>query len=204
MTAPPAPAAALDRGIDFDAARLDAYLRALPNVDSGVLDVRRTEGGMSNPTYYLRRGEWQAVLRKQPAGKVLPSAHAIDREFRVLSALQGSEVPVPKPLHYCSDREVLGTPFYLMQRLQGRVMQVYSTPGLAHQERAAVFDAMVATLAAIHRLDVSPTTAGPATTSHASSNASATNGRSSGVATTTTPRSTASSRGSASACPKAS
>jgi aminoglycoside phosphotransferase (APT) family kinase protein len=146
--------AAENRGVDFDPANLAEYLRALPGVDTGTLDVRRTEGGMSNPTYFLRRGDWQAVLRKQPAGHVMPSAHAIDREFRVLTALHGSEVPVPRPLHYCSDQSVLGTPFYLMQQMHGRVMQVYATPGLTREQRAAVFDAMVATLAAVHRLDL--------------------------------------------------
>jgi aminoglycoside phosphotransferase (APT) family kinase protein len=142
------------RDIDFDIARLDEYLRALPGLDSGRLHVQRTEGGMSNPTYFLQRGGWQAVLRKQPAGHVLPSAHAIDREFRVLTALHGSPVPVPRPLHYCSDRDVLGTPFYLMERLHGRVLQTYASPELTRDERMAVFDAMVSTLAAVHRLDL--------------------------------------------------
>jgi aminoglycoside phosphotransferase (APT) family kinase protein len=148
------PVPAAGREVDFDVARLDEYLRALPGIDSGALDVRRTEGGMSNPTYYLQRGGWQAVLRKQPPGHVLPSAHAVDREFRVLTALNGSAVPVPRPLHYCNDRDVLGTPFYLMEHLHGRVLQTYASPELDRGERAAVFDAMVATLAAVHRLDV--------------------------------------------------
>lgn len=139
--------------IDFDVARLDAYLKARLG-GNDVLQLERTQGGMSNPTYFVQRGDWQAVLRKQPAGKVMPSAHAIDREYRVLSALQGTDVPVPKPLLYCEDRDVLGTPFYLMERLQGRVFHVFSTPGLTREERTALFDAMAATLAAIHRLDV--------------------------------------------------
>lgn len=139
--------------IDFDVDRLNTYLGALLG-GTARLQVERTQGGMSNPTYFLKRGDWQAVLRKQPAGKVMPSAHAIDREYRVLSALHGTEVPVPRPLHYCDDRDVLGTPFYLMERLQGRVFHEFSTPGLAQDERAALFDAMVETMAAIHRLDV--------------------------------------------------
>ncbi|MFO1218696.1 MAG: phosphotransferase family protein [Burkholderiaceae bacterium] len=148
-------AMATDRDIDFDVARLADYLHALPSSGSGALRVRRTEGGMSNPTYYLQRESgWQAVLRKQPGGSVLPSAHAIDREFRVLTALQGTPVPVPQPLHYCADRDVLGTPFYLMEWLHGRVLATYDAPGLEPAERAAIFDAMVATLAAVHRLDV--------------------------------------------------
>ena len=149
MTVAPTPDA---RGIDFEPARLDAYLRALYG-GTGPLDVQRTEGGMSNPTYFLRRGDWQAVLRKQPAQVLVPSAHAIDREFRVLRALHGSAVPVPEPLHYCKDTNVLGTPFYLMERLTGRVFQDYAMHGPTAEERGALFDAMAATMADLHRLD---------------------------------------------------
>ncbi len=140
--------------MDFDVERLAAYLDDLPDAGEAALQIERTQGGMSNPTYFLRKGDWQAVLRKQPAGVVLPSAHAIDREYRVLQALHGSAVPVPAPLHYCHDRAVLGTPFYLMERLQGRVFHEFATPGLTRDERSALFDAMVTTMAAIHRLDV--------------------------------------------------
>lgn len=143
-----------ERGIDFDVARLESHLSRLIGADSAALQVERSQGGMSNPTYFLRRGDWRAVLRKQPGGVVLPSAHAIDREYRVLTALHGSGVPVPQPLMYCDDRDVLGTPFYLMERLDGRVFHAFSTPGLTPGERAALFEAMVGTMAAIHRLDV--------------------------------------------------
>ncbi len=139
--------------LDFDPARLEDYLRTLYGPADGPLHLRRTEGGMSNPTYFVRRGSWQAVLRKQPNGVVLPSAHAIDREFRVLTKLQGTDVPVPRALHYCTDREVLGTPFYLMEQLHGRVFHACATPGLQSGERAALFDSMAVTMAAVHRLD---------------------------------------------------
>ncbi len=141
------------RGVDFDVARLDDYLRGLLGGATGTLEVRRTEGGMSNPTYYLHRGGWRAVLRKQPAGEVMPSAHAIDREFRVLTALRSTNVPVPEPLHYCTQRDVLGTPFYLMEWLEGRIFLEYAVPGVTPTHRAALFDAMASTMAAIHRLD---------------------------------------------------
>ena len=144
----------VDRRVDFDSARLDAYLQRVLGHDSTPLEVRRTEGGMSNPTYFLRRGAWQSVLRKQPAGVVLPSAHAIDREYRVLCALHGTDVPVPRPLHYNADREALGTPFYLMERLHGRVFDEYATPGVSREERAALYDSMVSAMASMHRLDV--------------------------------------------------
>lgn len=141
------------RGIDFDPARLDAYLRrAVPGL-AGDLAVERTVGGMSNPTYFLRRGDWQAVLRKQPNAVLMASAHAIDREFRVLTALRGSAVPVPAPLLYCDDREVLGTPFYLMERVDGRVFEGFAMPGVAPEERRAMYDSMGATMAALHSLD---------------------------------------------------
>ena len=141
------------RSIDFDTARLDAYLGDRLRGAPGDLTVERKQGGMSNPTYFLQRGDWSAVLRKQPGSVLVPSAHAIDREFRVLSALHGSAVPVPKPLHYCADREVLGTPFYLMERIRGRVYHEFATSGPAPGERRAMFESMCATMAAIHRLD---------------------------------------------------
>ena len=140
--------------VDFDIARLAGYMASALGVGREPLQLQRTEGGMSNPTYFLRSGDWEAVLRKQPGSVLLPSAHAIDREYRVLSALQGSAVPVPRPLHYCADRDVIGTPFYLMERLQGRVFHEYSTAGLTPDERRALFASMGATMAAIHRLDL--------------------------------------------------
>jgi len=139
--------------IDFDVDLMASYLRSLLG-NNNRLEVERTLGGMSNPTYFLRYGDWQAVLRKQPNGKVMPSAHAIDREFRVLSTLQNSAVPVPRPLHYCSNREIIGTPFYLMERLEGRIFNEFSLPGLAREERKALFTSMASTMATIHRLNV--------------------------------------------------
>ncbi len=144
----------MTRDIDFDVPVLDTYLREMLSLGSAPLQVRRTEGGMSNPTYFLEKGGWQAVLRKQPGGVVMPSAHAIDREWRVLTALRGTDVPVPAPLHYCADRAVLGTPFYLMEKLDGRVFHAFATPGLPRAERTALYESMVATMAAIHRLDI--------------------------------------------------
>ncbi len=143
----------IDRSIDFDIDRLDDYLSRSIGGARGITEVERTQGGMSNPTYFVRRGDWRAVLRKQPSALLMPSAHAIDREFRVLTALQGTAVLAPKPLHYCDDREILGTPFYLMEKLDGRVFHQFATPGLKRDERRQLFEAMCATMAAIHRLD---------------------------------------------------
>ena len=90
------------------------------------------------------------MLRKQPNNVLMPSAHAVDREYRVLTALQGSAVPTPKPYRYCADRDVIGTPFYLMEWLDGRVFHEFSTPGLRPDERRELFRSMCAALAAIH------------------------------------------------------
>jgi aminoglycoside phosphotransferase (APT) family kinase protein len=145
--------AAAGRGIDFNPERLDDYLREALPAEGGALEVERTVGGMSNPTYFLRRGAWQAVLRKQPNATLMPSAHAIDREYRVLTALRDSAVPVPAPLLYCTDREVVGTPFYLMERIDGRVFDGFEMAGVPPAERRAMYESMGATMAALHSLD---------------------------------------------------
>jgi len=141
-----------DRGVDFEIARLDEFLRGRFG-GAEPTEVERTQGGMSNPTYFLTRGDWRAVLRKQPNAALMPSAHAIDREYRVLAALRNSSVPTPEPYLYCDDRAVIGTPFYLMERFDGRVFHEFRTPGLNREERAQSYRSMCATLASIHKLD---------------------------------------------------
>jgi aminoglycoside phosphotransferase (APT) family kinase protein len=132
---------------------LDTYLRdKFPHLE-GPVTVERTAGGMSNPTYFISHGDWSVVLRKQPGSRLLRSAHSIDREFRVMSALHGSDVPVPKPILYCTQADVVGTPFYLMERLHGRVFDEYALPGLSSDERSHCYDSMCRTMAAIHRFD---------------------------------------------------
>lgn len=119
----------------------------------GPLAVARTAGGMSNPTFYLTAGDWSAVLRKQPGSLLVKSAHAIDREFRVLQALHGSAVPVPEPLLYHATADILDTPFYVMSRLRGRVFDDYAMPGLTPAERRACYLSMAEVMAALHRFD---------------------------------------------------
>ncbi len=133
--------------------RLEGYLSERFPALRGTLRCEQALGGMSNPTYFLSQGDWSAVLRKQPASSLSRSAHSIDREFRILSALHGSEVPVPRPIVYCADADIVGTPFYLMERLQGRVFFDYAIPGLAPADRRACYDSMCRTMAAIHRFD---------------------------------------------------
>src|SRR3989441_11441338 len=106
----------------IDTARLEAFLAArLPDF-AGPLSVRQFKGGQSNPTYLLEAGQRRYVLRRKPPGKLLPSAHAVDREFRVTSALCAQGFPVPRPVLFCDDASVAGTPFYLMEFVAGRVV----------------------------------------------------------------------------------
>ena len=137
----------------FDEPRLSAWLAAhLPGF-AGPCEVRQFQGGQSNPTFHLRTAARSCVLRKQPPGVLLPSAHAIDREFRVLRALRGSAVPVPDVLLLCTDASVIGTMFYVMEYLEGRVFADAALPGIAPADRAAIYDEMGRILAALHAID---------------------------------------------------
>jgi len=139
--------------IEFDVARLDACLKDRLPALSGKLRLERISGGQSNPTFFASYDNRALVLRKQPDGELLPSAHAIDREFRVMTALRGSAVPVPDCLFYEADPAVIGTPFYVMDRLQGRVFSGYDTPGVAPADRRAMYRDMAETMARLHALD---------------------------------------------------
>jgi aminoglycoside phosphotransferase (APT) family kinase protein len=140
-------------GLDFDPDRLAGYLKArLPEL-RGAMAVLPIAGGQSNPTYRLRFAGRDLILRKQPAGNLLPSAHAVDREFRVQRALAGSGVPVPRMEHFCDDRAVIGTLFYVMGALDGRVLRDPALPGMESFERAAIYDSMNEVLARLHMLD---------------------------------------------------
>jgi aminoglycoside phosphotransferase (APT) family kinase protein len=135
----------------FDPARLAAYLDG--RFGPAALSVEPAEGGMSNPTFFVTYGTRRMVLRKQPDVTLSPSAHRIDREFKVLCALSGSDIPVPAPVLFCEDDGIVGTPFYLMERLEGEVFADSSMPGLSPEMRAGCFRAMATTLAAIHAFD---------------------------------------------------
>ena len=146
------PAAQQEAG--FDAAALDAYLRGAVDGLSGPMRLERIGGGQSNPTFFVSYDDRALVLRKQPPGELLPSAHAIDREYRVISALSRTGVSVPPALLYCQDRSIVGTPFYLMEKVEGRVFHDCTLPGLAPQERNAMYASLAQTLAALHNVDV--------------------------------------------------
>jgi aminoglycoside phosphotransferase (APT) family kinase protein len=137
----------------IDAARLEAYLAREVEGFAGPLSVRQFKGGQSNPTYLLETPARQYVLRRKPPGKLLPSAHAVDREFRAISALHRQGFPVAEPVIYCTDETVAGTAFYVMSFVPGRVFWNPEMPGSNPVERAAVYDAMNSTLARLHSFD---------------------------------------------------
>ena len=130
---------------DYLAGRLPGFL--------GPLEVRQFLGGQSNPTYHLRAASGEYVLRRKPPGKLLPSAHAIEREFRVIVALRGTGVPVPEALVLCADPAVVGTPFYVMRYVGGRILPELGLPGLTPTMRRALWDDAVGVLARLHQVD---------------------------------------------------
>ncbi len=141
----------------FDEAALSRYLAAhLPGF-AGDLVVRQFQGGQSNPTFYLESQSGAYVMRKKPPGRLLPSAHAVDREFVVLKALAASPAPVPVPVPrvhlLCADENVIGQMFYIMDHVPGRVFADRTLPGLAPAERAAMYDDMNRVLALLHGCD---------------------------------------------------
>jgi aminoglycoside phosphotransferase (APT) family kinase protein len=141
-------------GLEFDVGALERHFAAHLPRHAGALRVRQFPGGQSNPTYLVESPGGAVVLRRKPPGVLLPSAHAVDREHRVLAALaRDGHVPVARPLLMCDDAAVIGTPFYVMERLQGRVFWDPTLPELPREDRRAVFDAMGATLATLHNLD---------------------------------------------------
>ena len=133
---------------------LTAYLRAQGLAGDEPLKLSVLAGGQSNPTFRIDAGgDRQYVLRKKPPGTLIASAHAIDREFRVMKALADTGVPVPKMLAYCEDDSLIGTPFYIMQFLQGRVFMDQGLPGLSNAERTAIYREMNRVIAALHAVD---------------------------------------------------
>lgn len=137
----------------LDAQRIDAWLRSnLPGY-RGPVTIEKFRGGQSNPTYKLIGPDCNYVLRRKPPGELLASAHAIDREFRVLSALHGAGFAVPRPHLYCDDVTVAGTPFYLLEYIEGRVFWNAELPGLTAAERTGIYDSLAAVLAQLHQFD---------------------------------------------------
>ena len=137
----------------LDTARLAAWLaRHVPGF-ADPLTVRQFKGGQSNPTYLLETPARRYVLRRKPPGKLLPSAHAVDREYRVIRALYGQGFPVAEPLAFCDDESIAGTPFYLTSFVDGRVFWEPHMPGSHAAERGAVYDAMNEIIARLHAFE---------------------------------------------------
>lgn len=141
-------------GHAFDEKALEEYLRRHVEGFSGSLTVRQFEGGQSNPTFLLEAGGKKYVMRKKPPGKLLPSAHAVDREYQVIKALGQTDVPVAKAYCLCEDDAVIGTSFYVMEHVAGRIFRQPLCPQAKdNEERAAIYDAMNDTLARLHKVD---------------------------------------------------
>jgi aminoglycoside phosphotransferase (APT) family kinase protein len=141
------PALAMDR------TRLADYLQTRIADFAGPLSIRQFRGGQSNPTYLLETPQARYVLRRKPPGHLLPSAHAVDREFRIISALYRQGFPVPQPYLYCDDERIAGTAFYVMSFADGRVFWEPHMPGETASERSAIYRAMNVTLAKLHSFD---------------------------------------------------
>ena len=137
----------------IDTARLTEWMQTRIAGFSGPVEVRQFAGGQSNPTYLVQSPDYRYVLRRKPPGKLLPSAHAVDREFRVLAALAGSQVPVARVYALCEDPEVIGSAFYVMDYVEGRIFWDALLPEVPAAGRRAVYGEMVRVLAALHSVD---------------------------------------------------
>lgn len=138
---------------DLDEARLEAWLRGTVPDFPKLVGLEKFPGGQSNPTYRVETDGQTYVLRRKPFGPLLPSAHAVEREFRLLSALRPTSFPVPAPIALCEDASVIGSPFYVMEMVEGRTFWDGSLPLLPLAERRPCYEAMIDTLAALHSLD---------------------------------------------------
>ncbi len=138
---------------EFDERALQKFLEKQVEGFKGPLRVRQFEGGQSNPTFMLESGSGRYVMRKQPPGELLPSAHQVDREYRVMHALENTDVPVPRMFALCEDPTIIGTKFYIMEMVEGRVFTDVLLPSLGVDERRAIYRDLVRVLAALHAVD---------------------------------------------------
>ncbi len=157
LPVPPKNAGPVREAHRFDEARLDAWMAEHVDGYTGSLQVCQFKGGQSNPTYWLADRERQYALRKKPPGKLLQSAHMVDREYRVMHALRDTDVPTATMYALCEDDSVIGTPFFVMEYVQGRIFWNVQLPELEAGERAAVYEELARVLAAIHKVDLGAT-----------------------------------------------
>lgn len=144
---------AVQQHLAFETDKLEAFMAAKVEAYAGPLEVREFKGGQSNPTYQLVTPTRKYVLRRKPPGILLPSAHAVDREFRVIDALFRAGFPAPRAYALCEDESVVGTMFYVMEMVEGRILWDLSLPGHTPAQRTAIYDAVVQTLAHLQSLD---------------------------------------------------
>jgi aminoglycoside phosphotransferase (APT) family kinase protein len=144
---------AVDERYALDEARLAAWMQANVEGYKGPLEVRQFKGGQSNPTYQLVTPAANYVLRRKPPGKLLPSAHAVDREYKVIAALGTTDFPVPRAYALCTDESVIGTMFYVMSMVDGRILWDGTLPDLTPDQRRATYQAEIKTLADLHNTD---------------------------------------------------
>jgi len=137
----------------FDAAALEAWMESEVEAFAGPLTIEQFRGGQSNPTYKLITPGRSYVLRRKPPGKLLPGAHAVDREYRVITALGAQGFPVARTYGLCTDEAVIGTPFYVMEMVEGRIFWDAAFPEVNAADRPAYFDAMNAAIAQLHLID---------------------------------------------------
>lgn len=138
----------------LDTEKLSQYLSKHVKGFEGPLNAEKFAGGQSNPTYLLSTPQTKYVLRRKPPGKLLKGAHAVDREFKVLAALYPTPLPVAQALHLCDDESIIGSMFYVMEYMQGRVLWDPTLPGMTKQDRTAIYHEMNRVLAELHKVDV--------------------------------------------------
>ncbi|NNK38286.1 MAG: phosphotransferase family protein [Xanthomonadales bacterium] len=137
----------------LDADRLGAWMREHVTGFAGPIEIEKYPGGQSNPTYRISTPGRDYVLRRKPPGKLLPGAHAVEREYRVIRVLEDQDFPVPHGHALCEDPAVIGTPFYVMDRVEGRIFWNPRLPEVPAAERSGYYDAMCETIARLHRID---------------------------------------------------
>ena len=137
----------------FDEAALTTWMQANVEGFEGPLEIRQFKGGQSNPTYQLITPSKKYVMRRKPPGKLLPSAHAVDREYKVITALYPTGFPVARSYGLCTDDAVIGTWFYIMDMVEGRILWDQTLPAYEPAERFAIFKAKIETLADLHNTD---------------------------------------------------
>ena len=137
----------------FEVGRLQEYMQENVEGFTGTLNVEQFKGGQSNPTFRLEAGGKSYVMRRKPPGKLLKSAHAVDREYKVITALGQTDVPVPKTYAMCTDESIVGTWFYIMDCVDGRIFWTPDLPEVEKDERAAIYEGMCDAMAKLHTVD---------------------------------------------------